>query len=122
MSKLAFEPHKFNKSQFKPINEHIFVSDMGFDERITTGGIIIPSDNRKNEGIRPRWCKIYKIGEAYTGELKEGEWILVSHGRWSRGIEIEDEGGAKTIRRVDPNDILLASDSPMDDETFSDKV
>lgn len=122
MSKLAFEPHKFNKEQFKPIRDHVFVSDMLTEERITSGGIIIPNDNRTNAGIRPRWCKVYKIGPEYSGDVSEGEWILVSHGRWSRGIEIEDEEGKKTLRRVDTNDILLVSDSPMEDETFSSKV
>lgn len=122
LSKLAFEPHKFNKEQFKPIKDFVFVSDMLTEERITSGGIIIPNDNRTNAGIRPRWCKVYKAGPEFTGDIKEGEWILVSHGRWSRGIEIEDEEGKKTLRRVDTNDILLVSDSPMDDETFSTKV
>lgn len=122
MSKLAFEPHKFNKSQFKPIRDYIFVNGMNFEERITQGGIVIPNDNRRSEGIRPRWCQIYKVGAEYKGDLKEGQYILVSHGRWSRGIEIEDEEGKKTIRRVDNNDILMVSDVLMDDETFSDKV
>lgn len=122
VSKLAFEPHKFNKEQFKPIRDYVFVSDMLTDERITKAGIIIPNDNRTNAGIRPRWCKVYKMGPEFTNEVKEGEWILVSHGRWSRGIEIEDEEGKKTLRRVDTNDILLVSDSPMEDETFSTKV
>jgi len=122
VSKLAFEPHRFNKEQFKPIRDYVFVSDMLTDERITKAGIIIPNDNRTNAGIRPRWCKVYKMGPEFTNEVKEGEWILVSHGRWSRGIEIEDEEGKKTLRRVDTNDILLVSDSPMEDETFSTKV
>ena len=122
VSKLAFEPHRFNKEQFKPIMDYVFVSDMLTDERITKAGIIIPNDNRTNAGIRPRWCKVYKMGPEFTNEVKEGEWILVSHGRWSRGIEIEDEEGKKTLRRVDTNDILLVSDSPMEDETFSTKV
>jgi hypothetical protein len=62
------------------------------------------------------------VGAEYKGDLKEGQYILVSHGRWSRGIEIEDETGTKTIRRVDNNDILMVSDELMNDETFSDKV
>ncbi len=120
--KLAFEPHKISKEKFHAIGEHIIVSDMKFDERITHGGIILPQDDMKSQGIRPRWAKIYALGPDYKGELKLDDWILVSHGRWTRGINIEDESGERTIRRVDPNDILLASDTPMDDETWSDKV
>jgi hypothetical protein len=47
---------------------------------------------------------------------------MISHGRWTRGIDIEDEEGPKTIRRVDPADILLISDEKLIDETWSDKV
>jgi co-chaperonin GroES (HSP10) len=120
--KLAFEPHVIEKDKFFPIDQHIIVTDMSFDERVTRGGLIIPSDNRKSDGIRPRWACIYKIGANYTGDLKEGQWILISHGRWTRGITVVDETGEKDLRRVDPNDILLVSDEPMDDETWSDKV
>lgn len=120
--KLAFEPHKFTKDQFKPLSKHIIVSDMTFDERITHGGIIIPNDDMKSAGIRPRWAKIYALGPEYNDELKIGQWICITHGRWTRGIDVEDETGKKTLRRVDENDILLVSDEPVDDFTFSDKV
>lgn len=122
MTKLAFEPHKISKDKFYPLSGHIIVEGMEFHERISRGGIIIPTDDMKSAGIRPRWCKIYAIGPEYKGDLKVGQYILVSHGRWTRGINIEDETGKKTIRRVDINDILLVSDDPMMDETMSDKV
>ena len=121
--KLAFEPHKFKKEDFKPIGKHIIVSDMEFDERISYGGIFIPSDNRKDSGIRPRWAQVYALGNEFKDdEITVGKWICISHGRWTRGIDIEDETGEKTLRRVDENDILLVSDEPVNDLTFSDKV
>ena len=123
MKKLAFDAHKFNKDQFKPIGEHIMVCDMTFDERITHGGIVLLDDDMKSSGIRPRWARIYKVGAANTDEeIVEGKWILISHGRWTRGIDIEDETGKKTLRKVDPDDILLISDEPVNDSTMSDKV
>jgi hypothetical protein len=44
----------------------------------------------------------------------------VAHGRWTRGIDIEDGSGPvkRTIRKIDPADILLVSDRderPQDD-------
>lgn len=120
--KLAFEPHKIKRENFHAIGEHIIVTDMKFEERITRGGIIIPQDDMKSQGIRPRWARVYALGPDYKGEIKEGNWILVSHGRWTRGIDIADETGERTIRRVDPNDILLLSEEQMSDETWSDKV
>lgn len=118
---LAFEPHKIYKDKLTPVGEHIIVYDMKFDERITRGGIVLLNDDMKNNGIRPRWAKIYKFGPRYNGELKEGQYILISHGRWTRGVNVEDEEGKKTLRRIDPNDILLVSDVPMEDETIGDK-
>jgi hypothetical protein len=44
---------------------------------------------------------------------------MVAHGRWTRGVDIEDETGKHTIRRIDANDILLISDEPQTDESQS---
>ena len=120
--KLAFEPHKISKENFKTLSKHIIVSDMTFDERITTGGIVLLSDNGKSHGVRPRWAQIYALGsEISTTEMKVGQWICIAHGRWTRGIDIEDETGKKTLRRVDENDILRVSDEPVEDDYISDK-
>ena len=43
---------------------------------------------------------------------------MIAHGRWTRGLKIEDEAGELTLRKIDPNDILLVSDqeeAPQDD-------
>ena len=122
ISKLAFSAHQFNKSDFNPINEHIIVTDMTFDERLSHGGIILINDDMKSSGIRPRWAQVYKLGPNCKEDLQEGQWILISHGRWTRGIDVEDETGKKTLRRVDPNDILAVSDEIVNDYTMGDKV
>ena len=120
---LQFDPHRFNKEQFKPLGKHIIVSDMVFDERTTESGIVLLNDDKKSEGIRPRWAKVYALGPDFDDDqIKLGSWLCISHGRWTRGINIEDETGKKTLRRVDPNDILLISDEPVHDFTMSDKV
>ena len=120
-SKPAFSPTKVDKLTF--LNKDIIVSEMQFDERITKGGIILMDDDKKSSGIRPRWAKIYGLGlEQDDPQLEIGKWILISHGRWTRGITVETPSGKQTLRKVDPNDILLVSDEPMEDETMSDKV
>ena len=116
--KPAFSPTKI--TNITPIHKHIIVCDMSFDIRITNSGILLPNDDMKSSGIRPRWAKVYAIGPEQK-DVDIGQFVLVSHGRWTRGIKIEDEEGEKTIRRVDPNDILLVSNEPMKDETISDK-
>jgi hypothetical protein len=121
MTKLAFEAHKVK--DVKALGKTIIVTDMSFEARITSGGIIIPVDDKQLAGIRPRWARVYAVGPEHNDEeIQIGKWILISHGRWTRGIDIEDETGKKTIRKVDPNDILLVSDELPNDETMSDKV
>ncbi len=101
---------KVKISQIRPIQAHILVKDMNFGEQKTAGGIILKSDDGKSEGVRPRWCRVFAIGKEQTN-VKVGEWILVEHGRWTRGLEVEDEDGNKiTIHRVDENGILMSAD------------
>jgi len=121
MTKLAFEPHQIARNRLKPLNDAVVVSDMTFDERLTTGGIVLLNDNGKGTGIRPRWAEVYAVGPEQQDVVK-GQWICVAHGRWTRGIDIEDESGKHTLRRVDPQDILLVSNEQPQDDTFSDAV
>jgi len=110
----------YKVKQLKPLNDTIIVSDMHFGERLSQGGIILRNDDTKSLGIRPRWAKVYAVGPEQK-DVKEGQYIMVDHGRWTRGIKIEDEDGEQIIRKVDPKDVLLVSDEPVDDYTMSDK-
>jgi co-chaperonin GroES (HSP10) len=121
MTKLAFQPHQIVRNKLQPLNDSVVVSDMTFDERITTGGIVLLNDNGKGTGIRPRWAQVYAVGPEQQ-DVAIGQWICVAHGRWTRGIDVEDESGKQTLRRVDPKDILLVSNEQPQDETFSDAV
>jgi co-chaperonin GroES (HSP10) len=116
---MAIQPHKINS--LRALHDAVIVSDMAFDERISAGGIIIPNDDMKNSGIRPRWGRVYAIGPEQK-DVQVGQYILISHGRWTRGITIEDSSGEHTIRKVDNNDILMVSNEPVLDHTMSDKV
>jgi hypothetical protein len=120
-SKPAFSPTKVEKLSF--MHDNVIVSEMKFDERISKGGIVLLDDDKKSSGIRPRWAKIYGLGpDVIDPDLQIGKYILISHGRWTRGITVETPEGKVTLRKVDVNDILLISDEPMEDETLSDKV
>jgi co-chaperonin GroES (HSP10) len=116
--KSAYSAHRFDKHQIHPLNDSVIVTDMTFDERFTTGGIVLLNDNGKSTGIRPRWGQVYAVGPDQT-EVTVGQWVCVAHGRWTRGIEVEDETGKKTLRRIDPKEIMLVSDEQPQDETFS---
>lgn len=101
----------------RPLHDHVIVCDMNFDQKITHGGIIIPHSDGKLEGIHPRWGRVYAVGPKQR-DIRVGQYVCVKHGRWTRGADIDDGQGQYTIRRIDANDILLVSDTPMVDETI----
>jgi co-chaperonin GroES (HSP10) len=121
MIKAAYSAHRIDRKQLKPLNNAVIVSDMNFDERLSTGGIVLVKDNGKSSGIRPRWGQVYAVGPDQQ-DIKVGTWICVEHGRWTRGLDIEDENGKQTLRRVDPKDIMMESDEMPQDVTFSDAI
>jgi co-chaperonin GroES (HSP10) len=118
--KAAYAPHRITR--LRALNDTVLVKDMQFKDRKLSSGIILPGDNGKATGIRARWGQVYRIGPDQK-DVRPGQWICVAHGRWTRGLDIEDDEGAKTIRKIDPKDILLVSDEhPGTDDTISDAV
>ena len=96
-----------------PLKKRVLVSDMHFGETKTKGGIILTDDDGSEGGIHPRWGKVYAIGDQQE-DVKVGEWVMVSHGRWSRGFKIKKKGVELEVRMIDENDILLVSDEQPD--------
>ena len=121
MTRAAFSAHRIDRHQLRPLRDTVIVGDMNFEERLSNGGIVLVKDNGKSSGIRPRWGQVYAVGPEQT-TIKVGTWICVEHGRWTRGIEIEDETGKQTLRRVDPKDIMMESDEEPQDVTFSQAI
>jgi len=105
----------------RALHDHILVKDMVFGERFTANGLLLPGDDRTSSGIRPRWAEIYAVGPKQI-DVTVGQYVLVSHGRWTRGIQLETEEGDLTLRRIDNNDILLVSDVAQIDDTFTSAV
>ena len=91
-----------------PLKDHVLVTDMNFGQRTLRSGIIMLGDDAKTDGIRPRWAKVYAVGPDQN-DVVPGQWILIEHGRWTRGILVEIDNVEFTIRRVDPSNILLVS-------------
>jgi co-chaperonin GroES (HSP10) len=100
------------------LNDHVLVADMNFGARTTSSGIHLLSDDMRTAGIRPRWAQVYAVGPKQK-DITVGQWILITHGRWTRGVDIEDQTGTRTIRRIDTNDILLISDTEPADDSLS---
>ncbi len=92
----------------------VLVTDMHFGEQKTLGGIIIKNDDGQTRGIYPRWGKVFSKGPDNKEEYTVGDWILVMHGRWTRGIDVETEKGKIEIRKVELESILAYSDRKPD--------
>ena len=105
-----------------PTKDNILVADMDFGERVSKGGILMIDDDKKAHGIRPRWCRVIAVGYKQE-DVKPGEWLLVAHGRWTRGLDMTDEQGETvTVRLVDPKEILMASDEMPTDDTIANTI
>jgi len=98
------------EGNLRPLDKKVLVTDMEFGMETSKGGIVLPSDDGKSAGIHPRWAKVYAIGPNQN-EVKTGEWVLLEHGRWSRGINYRTpEGDDIVIRLADNNAILMSAD------------
>ena len=96
--------------EIEPLGKRVLVEGMQFGETKTKGGLILIDDDGSAEGIHPRWAKIYAIGKRQK-DVKVGEWILISHGRWSRCVILVDKKNIKReVRMIDEDDILMVSD------------
>ena len=105
------------ENDIKPLKKRVLVSDMHFGERKSAGGIIMMDDDGSEGGIHPRCGKVYAIGDQQE-DVKVGEWVMVAHGRWSRGFKVKKDGTELEVRMIDENDILLVSD---DEPEFNSK-
>jgi co-chaperonin GroES (HSP10) len=105
-----------------PLQDHIIVHNMNFGGRTLSSGVILLSDDGKTDGIRPRWAEVYAVGPDQK-DVRPGQWVLVEHGRWTRGTEIDINGKELTLRRVDITAIMIVSDeSPTSIDTVSTAV
>jgi co-chaperonin GroES (HSP10) len=105
-----------------PIKDHVIVSEMNFGERKLSSGLVLLGDDAKSSGIRPRWAKVYAVGPDQQ-DVEPRQWVLVEHGRWTRGVKVEIDDQAFIIRRVDADAIIAVSDEePDSDDMLSSAV
>ena len=102
------------KGKLRPLRNNVLVVDMGFEEQKTASGIVLQSDDGKSHGVKPRWARVWAVGPEQD-EVIIGKWIYVEHGRWTRGIKVEEDGKEIVIRRVDTEAILLQADEKPND-------
>lgn len=104
------------KGTLRPLHDKVFVKEINFGQSVTKSGIVLPSDDGKSSGLHPRWGKVLFVGPEQK-DVSPGQWILIQHARWTRGIDYEEtEGNVIKIWMVDNDGILLVSDEPPEED------
>jgi len=106
------EPHVHRvQGPIRPLRDKVLVTNMEHGDQKLASGLIIPDDNGKTHGIRPRWATVYAVGTE-VDYVKPGDRVLVSHGRWTRGFQVETAHGVlQTVRMVESDAIMLVQDA-----------
>lgn len=106
------EPHAWQVTgDIRPLRDRVLVCDMEHGDQKLASGLIIPSDDGKERGIRPRFGTVYAVG-ADVDYVKPGDRILISHGRWTRGVHVTTpDGTQKVVRMVESDAIMLVQDA-----------
>ena len=111
------------KGSIRPLHKDVLGYNMHFGEQKTKGGIILPNDDGKNHGIYARWCQVYAKGPENKDDYEVGDWILVSHGRWSRSFILEQNDGSEIeVRKIDTEEILAVSDEKPNEVQIGEEI
>jgi len=98
------------KVKVRALPKDILVIGMDMGDQTTASGLIIQSDDGKAHGVKPRWAQVYKVGSDCGINVKEGQWVLIEHGRWTRKIKIDDGEGEKEFQKVEVKSIVAVAD------------
>ena len=94
------------EGELRAVGNRVLVTDMYFGEQTTKGGIILRDDDGTTRGVYPRWGRVYRKGPHNDDPYSEGDWVLVEHGRWTRGITITASDQEHEVRMVEAESIL----------------
>ena len=94
------------EGELRAIGNRVLVTDMYFGEQTTKGGIILRDDDGTTRGVYPRWGRVYRKGPRNDDPYQEGDWVLVEHGRWTRGITITASDREHVVRMVEAESVL----------------
>lgn len=102
--------------------DRVIAVDLEHGERKTKTGIILRNDDGKTHGIRPRWARVYAVGDK-AKKVTEGMWVFIEHGRWTHKFREKDENGnLKDFWLVEYKSILAVSDDKPDTFVVNDSI
>jgi len=104
-------------AMIKPLHDSIICTDGDFGDQTTQSGIIIKSTIGKEEGVVPRWFKVFALGPKIDW-LEEGQWVYVEFGRWTEGFKLQDDRleEGQQVWKIDPKGCLAVSDEKPGDQ------
>lgn len=104
-------------ARINPIGDNILCTDGDFGDQTTQAGLIIKSTIGKEEGVVPRWFKVFAVGPEIDW-LQPGQWVYVEYGRWTEGFKINPQDDRleqdQKIWKVEPKSCLAISDEKPD--------
>lgn len=98
------------ESNFRPLGSKvigILVDKYGVKK--TSSGLYINDADGSADAVRPRWFKVTHVGPDQKC-VAVNDYVLVSHGRWSRGFTISSLDTEKYFH-LDEDEMLLVSDT-----------
>ena len=81
-----------------PLKDRVLADEIDHGNKVVNG-IILTDDNMKERGIRPRWCRIYDVGENIK-DIKPGQYVLMEHTRWTIPVKITNEKNEEVDLRL----------------------
>ncbi|MEM5878078.1 MAG: hypothetical protein QXF12_04320 [Candidatus Aenigmatarchaeota archaeon] len=107
-----------------PLPNDILVYNMekGYRRSKNSGLLFLDDSSFRIENIKHRWCQVYKVG-SNIDFVKEGEWILVEHGRWTVGFKFVDKNlGEIYVQKIDKEAILLVANEYLENVERLEKL
>jgi hypothetical protein len=84
----------------------VLIEDFGLKK--TASGLYLNDKDGSHESIKPRWFQVTHVGPD-NKDFQVDDYVLVAHGRWSRGFTLDDETKTKYYH-LDIEEILMISD------------
>lgn len=113
--------------KIRAINDNILCTDGDFEDHITQSGLLIKNNIGNADGITPRWFRLFECGPNVHEDISSriGWWVLVAYGRWTEGVEIEDERlpeGKAKVWKVEPESCLALAETRQDAINFNSEA
>lgn len=103
-------PFRHEITWVRVLGNNVLVDLVDRGDNLTPGGIIIPDDDGKESGLRPRWAEVLASGpEARLDGIEPGDRVLIEQLSWSRKLmdATYDDGSKRPVWLTHSDKCLL---------------